>query len=324
MTFRITQYLPAKRKQSPSGWISFNSVCCHHRGERQDKRGRGGILTETDGSFRYNCFNCGFTASYNPTESLSRNARSLLKWLGVDSDTIDHLGLLCLKNRNILEKIKPSKPRFKPDFELVALPVGAEMLDSSVPEHSRYVTYLRSRGVKDVSGYYATPRGLGRNRNRIIVPFTYENRLVGYTSRFFDDRVPKYIHHHPTGYVFGIDHQERDWRYVIVVEGVFDAILCGGVAVLHNTISDYQSDIIQSLNKEVIVVPDKDKAGIKMIGRAIELGWGVSFPSWDSDIKDTADAVTRYGKLTTLISIIESVERSSLKIELRSKHNYAE
>jgi hypothetical protein len=38
ITDTINSYLPAKRKQTPSGWISFNAVCC------DDKRQRGGLI----------------------------------------------------------------------------------------------------------------------------------------------------------------------------------------------------------------------------------------------------------------------------------------
>lgn len=320
MALQITQYLPAKRKQAPSGWISFNAVCCTHRGERRDKRGRGGVLIQPDGSFSAHCFNCGFKAAYHPTESLSHNCRLFLKWLGVDEETINHLNLEALRNRSLVGRVATPKQKFKPKFDIVPLPDGAVKVEPENLEHKRYVDYLLSRGAKlSEESYYVTPQGAARNKNRVIIPFTHENRLVGYTSRFLDNKLPKYLHQIPTGYVFGLDYQERDWEYVLVVEGVFDAIPLRAVAVLHNAVSDHQADLINALNKQVVVVPDRDQAGTKLVERAMELGWGVAFPIWDKDVKDCADAVKRYGKLTTLISIIESIERSRLKIELRSK-----
>jgi DNA primase len=119
--------------------------------------------------------------------------------------------------------------------------------------------------------------------------------------------------------VFGTDLQKPEWDIVFVVEGVFDAIAINGLAILHGDVSEKQVDLIKGLDKRVIVVPDRDKAGGKLITRAIELGWAVSFPDWDSDIKDANDAVHRYGKLATIISIVDSVETSKIKIELRRK-----
>jgi DNA primase len=104
-----------------------------------------------------------------------------------------------------------------------------------------------------------------------------------------------------------------------VVEGVFDALSISGLAVLHADISDAQARLIRSLGREVTVVPDQDSAGMKLVDRAMELGWAVSMPAWEN-CKDVNDAVKRFGKLTTLIHIFEARETSKIKIELRRKH----
>jgi len=41
----ILTSLPANKKKTPSGWISFNAPCCVHNGETADKKKRGGIMT---------------------------------------------------------------------------------------------------------------------------------------------------------------------------------------------------------------------------------------------------------------------------------------
>jgi DNA primase len=122
------------------------------------------------------------------------------------------------------------------------------------------------------------------------------------------------------GYVFGTEFQHSDWQYVIVVEGIFDALCIDGLAVMHNTVNDTQARLIRNLGKEVIVVPDQDKAGIELIDRAVELGWSVSIPDWPENIKDVNDAVKEYGKLATLLTIMQSRETSRIKIELRKKN----
>jgi len=67
------------------------------------------------------------------------------------------------------------------------------------------------------------------------------------------------------------------------------------------------------------VVPDQDTAGMKLVDRAIELGWAVSMPNWPQEIKDVNDAVKQFGRLATLIHIIQSRETSKIKIELRKR-----
>jgi DNA primase len=119
--------------------------------------------------------------------------------------------------------------------------------------------------------------------------------------------------------VFGTDLQHSDWQHVLVVEGIFDALSIGGVAVMHNTISDLQARLIRSLGKEITVVPDQDTAGIELIDRAVELGWAVSIPEWPEGFKDFNDAVIALGRVGTLLTIMQSRETSKIKIELRKK-----
>ena len=101
---------------------------------------------------------------------------------------------------------------------------------------------------------------------------------------------------------------------------MFDAIAIDGVATLGNNINETQADIIDSIGKEVICVPDRDQAGQEMIDYALEYGWSVSFPNWHDDVKDVSDAVGRYGKLYTMASILEGKKTNKLKINLARKN----
>jgi DNA primase len=96
-----------------------------------------------------------------------------------------------------------------------------------------------------------------------------------------------------------------------------------GVSVSGAEISDTQVDQIDRLQREVVVVPDTDRAGRKLVDRAIEAGWTVSFPVWQDTCKDINDAVVKYGKLFVLKSILAARETSKLKIELKKKKLYA-
>jgi DNA primase len=96
-----------------------------------------------------------------------------------------------------------------------------------------------------------------------------------------------------------------------------------GVAVSGAEISEQQAEVIDRLQREVIYVPDSDRAGRKTVERAIELGWTVSFPVWLETCKDINDAVIKYGKLFVLKAILDARETSKLKIELKKKRLYA-
>jgi DNA primase len=157
-------------------------------------------------------------------------------------------------------------------------------------------------------------------KNRVIVPFMWKGNIVGYSARSVTDNIkPKYMAHRPAGYVFNTDRQYDGRKFVVVVEGVFDAIAIDGIATLGNNINEQQADIIDSIGKEVICVPDRDQAGQEMIDYALEYGWAVSFPNWHDEVKDVSDAVGKYGKLYTMASILEGKKSNKLKINLARK-----
>ena len=88
---------------------------------------------------------------------------------------------------------------------------------------------------------------------------------------------------------------------------------------MHNDISTDQVMLLSQLNKQIVVVPDRDTTGLKICDKALELGYQVSLPDWDTDIKDVNDAVIRYGKLPTLLSIIQNKTNSKIKIEMQRR-----
>ena len=316
MMLDILQYLPAKRKSTPSGWLSFNAPCC------QEKRSRGGLKV-TESGWSYHCFNCGTTASFILGRTVSFKARSLMTKLGVPEAEIDYLNLGSLKHRSVYgildERSRVSNTLMDIKFEeLDDLPPYSEPV---VPEMKQYWDYLRHRCVPEDYPFLTAIQNDGIHwvRPHITIPFTYENKVVGWTARFLDNRAPKFISHSQPGYVFGTDWQRENWNYVIVVEGIFDALCIDGVAVMHNDISDAQARLIRNLGKEIVVVPDQDQTGIDLIDRAVELGWSVSVPDWGAGIKDVNDAVIAYGKLATLLTIMQARETSRIKIELKKK-----
>jgi hypothetical protein len=310
-----------KTKQTPSGWISGNAPCCIHNGHSVDKRSRGGLKV-TDQSWSYSCFNCSYTASFILGRSVSYKARKLLGWMNVPEVEIEMLNLESLRHRSIHGILEDRQQMWNTlsgvSFEERDLPPFAELL---TPEHKFYWDYVRSRHVPEDFPVMVQIQndGIHWTRLHVVIPFTYNNKIVGYTCRFLDDRQPKFISDSQPGYVFGVDLQSADWQHVIVTEGIFDALSIGGVAVMHNTVSDAQVRLIRSLDKQITVVPDQDTAGVELIDRAVELGWAVSIPTWPEGCKDVNDAVIKLGRLGALLTIIQSRETSRIKIELRKK-----
>jgi hypothetical protein len=318
----ILSFLPVKRKQTSNGWISFNAPCCTHNGESADRRQRGGMKTN-DRGWSYHCFNCGYTASFILGRNLGFKARKFLQWLNVPDEEIERINLESLKHKNIEglleERQQVSNVLQGIEFEEIDLPNDFIIADENTPGVWEYLKQ-RSVPLDYPYGLQGTPYDAKyKSRDGIVIPFTHDKKIVGYATRYLDDRTPKYINHTPHGYVFGTDLQKDNWQYAIVVEGVFDALCIGGLAVLHAEINDAQVRLIRSLGREVIVVPDQDEAGMKLVDRAIELGWAVSMPEWPADVKDVNDAVRKFGRIGTLLTIMQAKETSKIKIELRKK-----
>lgn len=316
----VLSYLPARRKQTASGWISFNAVCCQHNGNTLDRRQRGGIKPSDQG-WSYHCFNCGYTASFIIGRNVSFKARKLLGWLGVSQEEIERINLESLKHRNVngilQDRQRTIDALANVNFPERDLPIGSYVIAEHNSEHWQFLQ--RRQAPKHYPFMMQDDGDREDSRSSVIIPFTYNNSVVGYTQRFLDDRTPKYINAMPSNYVFGTDLQQDNWQIAIVVEGIFDALSIDGLAVMHNTVSDTQAQLIRRLGKEVIVVPDQDAAGMTLVDRAIELGWSVSMPEWPEDCKDVNDAVVRLGKLTTLLTIMQHRESSRIKIEMRKK-----
>jgi hypothetical protein len=201
-------------------------------------------------------------------------------------------------------------------FKEVKLPVNSRLI---TPNDKIFDTYLKNRGLSITDyPFRITPNDIGRNKNRIIIPYTYKNKAVGWTSRFLDTRKPKYLNEHQqAGYLFGLDFQKPNWQYAIVAEGVLDAISINCLAVMHNEFTEQQLAILHRLGKEIIVVPDQDKAGMVLFNESMEQGFSISVPNWGKNnknkwITDINDAIQQYGKITTLLSIIHAKEPSKI------------
>lgn len=353
----IMNLLPARRKNS-SKWISFNAVCCVYNRETADTRGRGGLLPNPDGSVSYHCFNCGFKTGFYPGRPMGFKFRKLLKWLGADDNTVQRMVMEAMRLKDSMPEDTPAPPPVDISFKPRALPEESASIselctvirlqldyDNNGFVQESQVMELATEQLIDAANYLYRDRKMDRKyefylttdtsynlHRRVIVPFYWRDQLIGYTARaIVDDVKPKYHSNYEPNYVFNINMQQPDAKFVLVVEGPFDAMAVDGVATLSNDISETQAEIIEDLGRDVIVVPDFDRhidkrgrevwPGETLVNRAIEYGWAVSFPIWreDHECKDVADAVKKYGKLFVLKSILDAVEKNPVKIKLRSK-----
>jgi hypothetical protein len=288
----LLDHLPAMRK-TPNGWMSFDAVCCEHRGHSVDTRRRGGVMLTSDGVV-YSCFNCQFTTGYQVGNYMGIKFRKLLMWAGVDESTIDALRIQALRDRDSLDLQQELKPEIVPVPR--GLPPGSTPLTAD--QHPEHWQYLLNRCIDPHSyPFFACSDTQFNMHQRVIIPFTYQEHLVGFTARSIHHHRPKYMQSLGMPYVFGAELQHRNWSWAPVVEGVLDAISINGMSVLGNEVNEQQAEQLEALNKTLIVVPDQDRSGDLLVQAAIDFGWSVCWPEWPAGIKDVNDAVKQFGPL---------------------------
>ncbi|VVC05094.1 Uncharacterised protein [uncultured archaeon] len=305
-----------KTKMTPSGWLSGNAPCCEYRGQNPDKRGRGGIKAD-DIQIAYNCFNCGFTATYQQGRNLYPKFIKLLHWLNFSESEIGQFKLAALKE-NFEGKesvaLAPRKiaPVKIPDWELL----------SDNRTHPRHINFLKSRGFS-ASDYTFLCAG-GTYQNRVIIPFISQDTFVGFTARsIFPHDKFRYIMKLESDFVFGMEWVKPHHQIVFLMEGPLDALSIHGLAVMHNEISDAQAEMICDLGKDVIVVPDLDKSGLDLkfdhgfIRTALDHDWKVSFPLWK--YKDANEAFVEYGPLFVVKHLIDQSTSNETTIRVKQK-----
>ena len=331
-------------KQAPKNWQKRNCFLCHTQGHGKDTRNRFGIQFSLN-SIICNCFNCGFSAVYKEGEQLTSSFKFLLRQLNIDEKFIKHIEFAIFKEINQIHSIregdtetdKDKENKFKTlykKWKSVDLPVDSfsisQLLENNFddPNFLKVVNYAINRKIFDLDNFYWSPDNIHNMNMRLIIPYKYKNKIVGYTARLCfdppDKSIPKYYQQCPTDFIYNLDNQQN-WnrKYVILTEGVLDAWVVDGISIL-GEITRSKIDIINSLQKQIIVCPDRDKKGYDLVKAAIDNKWAVSFPKWDIYIKDAAKAAEKYGRLLTTCSIISSVISDAYKIQINWKIRQAE
>lgn len=276
-----------------------------------------------------NCFNCGFKIIWRPGSLLSTKVKNLLGVLGVTDQDISKLNFTAWQIKNSLGPSEmEQRAIFSPNFKEVPLPEGAMSLDFWLkeglddPDFLDVLAYAATRGedvVRDANLHWTPDKTKGLNR-RLLIPFLWDNKVVGYSGRSVDGDVrPRYYTNTPEHFLINNRVLTLDRKFVIVVEGTLDAFAIDGVSTQGAKVSEEQAQWINDSGKEVIVLPDMEASGQPLIDAAIKHNWKVSFPTWGTGIKDANDAVKEYGRLFTLKSIIQNATDQKLKINLLRK-----
>lgn len=318
-------------KGNSGGWIKFDAPCCIHNHEGIDRRGRGNLLITGNGDIVYNCYNCKFKTGWRYGDKyLGKKFKSFLSWIGISESEIQSLSFEVFKNF-VENGEENSKSYFKPidlNFSEKILPKDfikiSHCLENNIYSDSedflKIMEYLYSRGTRlfNLDNYYWCPNTkYNMMKNRIIIPFYWDKKIVGYTGRYIgkppSKDIPRYFSDVPKDYIFNTEAVKNDHKYIFLVEGPFDALAINGISILGDKCSKNQMAWINKKatigNKKVIVIPDQEKYGGELLKIAIENEWEVSFPYWEN-CKDAADATKKYGYIATVQSILSRLRSS--------------
>lgn len=321
-------------KQAPKGWHKRHCMLCHTQGHGKDTRNRFGIQFNAD-SIVCNCFNCGFSAGYKEGGDLTKSMEFFLRQIHVGEEFAKQIKFEIFKEKNKIKefrdgqvvedkesKLKSLFQKWKPtELPKDSLPITT-WLENGLADQNflKVVNYAMDRHIYDLDRFYWSPERTHNLNQRLIIPYYYKRNIVGFTSRLCydtdDKSIPKYYQQCPTDFVYNLDAQQG-WsrKYVLVNEGVLDAWCVDGISTLGELGQD-KIDVINRLQKQVIVCPDRDKKGGDLVEAALHNNWAVAFPKWKEGIKDAAKASEIYGRLLTTHSIISSAVSGKEKIQL--------
>ncbi len=316
-------------QQTRKGWLSRNCMMCHHHGESADRRGRFGIIFSPDGGVATSCFNCSHKSKFVPGETFSKEFSLFLQEIGIPARTVKLLNFELYKQyygKEAAHELEIAE-NISAKWVQATLPSKAltiqEWADNGCNDSKflNVVKYAYDRGIRNFDQFYWTPQPNGMLNNRLIIPFTYRNNIVGFTGRFAgtppNKKVTKYYNISPPDFLYNLDRQKPQNDYIILAEGVLDAYAINGISAQGKEINESQVAFVKSLNKKVIVLPDFDKDGTMMVDLAAKHNWAVSFPFWSKEIKDAAKAVEKYGRITTMLSILEAADYDTFSAQVK-------
>lgn len=304
-------------------WYCFNCPSCYNFGEaRPDSKQRGGLKFDGD-SIVYNCFNCKFSWGWTPGFRMSRKMQKFLEDLHFSPKQFSELREIIdqyidVKNQPTQQVVKRIIRNIPNEYKSIKESLFNGERSKTLSKIYSYITQRNER-LLSWSNLMWT-----ENKDSFLIPCYEFEKIVGYSLRSLNDNSDhKYIHYIPSGYIFNFDNLMKDRKYQIVVEGQTDALSIDCLSILSNVFTPEKLKRLLTYKgeSEIILMPDRDKAGKKMVEQLLNenLPFSVSFPNWEKGIKDVEDAVKKYGRLYTIYSIINNRESNKNIIKMKYK-----
>lgn len=317
-------------------------VCCplcSERGETTDTKYRASIMHDHLG-IGINCYNCGFKSKFVLGEPLSWGMKKFMRGVGVSEREV----VMAQFRAKEIQKEAAASPTLAaalqiadpvPAFEERKLPPGSKTISQWAkdgcddPDFLETAAYMFSRGddIADPDYFCWSPSRERSIHRRLLMPFHHEGKIVGWTGRAIDPEVsPKYWASEPANFLYNAAAMTKPGRkYVIIVEGTMDARALDCVGTLGAEISPEMANWLNSCPLTKVLLPDRDKAGHRLIDTALKYGWHVSFPRyagrryWEANVKDAAQAAERYGRLYALSTTLAGSTDRRFEINMKRR-----
>ena len=311
---------------NPNDW---NSVYCAVCGDGSRTQGpRGGWKFEGE-SARYNCFNCGIAGAFTPENEIfmSNDMKTIFQSFGIPKK--EYAKILYRLRRDMKDGV-PKKPAAKKESIEDLIGDGINMPDylkdlsqvcnTNVGKAAIRLLEDKCIPYKDYPFFISTGETKSKDQQdkinskiltgRLVIPIYYYGKLLLLQGRRLEENgKKKYINiGNVSSTLYGLDRLNKNHKYVFVQEGFFDAYHLNGVACITNKLTTPKVKMLNSIEKDKIIVPDRNEIINTMLAKGIDEGWGFSAPKELQNCKDTTEAVRKYGKMFTVHAIMKSAK----------------
>lgn len=305
------------------GFYSFKCQCCN------DYKVRAGFKFDNN-TVGYNCWNCGTTGKYEEfSGAISKNMRRILNAYDIDDSEISTVvnSAFFFKKDNESENISLADLiKVNTETPTIQLPDKTFRLGGTLEfleYQEKIVSYLSDRKI-DINKYPFYFSLSERYINRVIIPFYRNGKLIYWQARAIDDNKRRYENAVVSreAVIFNVDALYNHTNTpLFVTEGVFDAMMFDGVAILGSKLCPAKLELLKKSTRKLIFVIDKDKNGKHLASEVIKNGWKIAFsPDGTADLNS---GVQQYGLIYVANQLVKSICKNSdaerLSINLNCK-----
>lgn len=315
------------REKVPLGNADSRGFYSHKCQVCNDYKVRAGFKFE-DNTVGFNCWNCSTTARYEEFSGrISRKFRQILQSYGVEDTEISQVvNTAFFKKDDEPKKLTlASLVKVNTNTPPVKLPPQSFRLGGTT-EHIEFqgklADYLIGRCI-DLDKYPLYFSTHERFKDRVIIPFYRNGTLIYWQARSIDPTEKKRYDNAVVGreaVMFNMDQLNTFSPLPLFVsEGVFDAAMFDGIAVLGSKLTDAKLELLSKTNRRLVFVIDKDKNGKSFAESVLDAGWEITFVPDGAD--DINKSVQRFGRSWTAQQLMKNIPKDADVARLSIKLN---